>query len=129
MITNDTFAALRALIGRGEVVVSEHGYDELANDGLSAREIVEGFAEAIVIEDYPEYPKGPCILTLQTDREGQPIHVVWGYRRAECRRPWLSPRIGPTPPSGRKASRREENEKETILQARAGRRLRGRSRA
>jgi hypothetical protein len=43
MTGNDTFAALRALIGRGEVVVSEHGYDELANDGLFAREIVEGF--------------------------------------------------------------------------------------
>ena len=42
MITNYNIAALRALIGRGEVVVSEHGYDELANDGLFAREIVGG---------------------------------------------------------------------------------------
>ena len=75
---NETFAAIRDLIGHGEVVVSEHGYDELANDGLFVREIVEGFAEAIVIEDYPEYSKGPCILTLQADREGRPIHVVWG---------------------------------------------------
>ena len=75
---NETFATIGNLIRRGEVVVSEHGYDELANDGLSAREIVQGFAQAIVIEDYPEYPKGPCVLTLQSDREGQPIHVVWG---------------------------------------------------
>ncbi len=43
MISNGTFAALRTLIGRGEVVVSEHGYDELANDGLFARETVEEF--------------------------------------------------------------------------------------
>jgi hypothetical protein len=54
--------------------VSEHGYDELANDGLSAREVVQGFGEAVVIEDYPDYPKGPCILTLQPDREGRQIH-------------------------------------------------------
>ena len=75
---NETLVAIGDLIRRGEVVVSEHGYDELANDGLSAREIVHGFAEAIVIEDYPEYPKGPCILALQSDCEGRPIHVVWG---------------------------------------------------
>ena len=63
---NQTLAAIQDLIARREVVVSEHGYDELANDGLSAREIVEGFVEASVIEDYPNYPKAPCILTLQS---------------------------------------------------------------
>ena len=80
---NETLAAIRDLIERGKVVVSEHGYDELANDGLSAREIVKGFAEAIVIEDYPKYPKGACILTLQSDREGRPIHVVWGIPKGK----------------------------------------------
>ncbi len=75
--------AIRDLIARGEVVVSEHGYDELANDSLFAREIVEGFAEAIVVEDYPRYAKGPCILTLQSDREGRPIHVVWGIPKGK----------------------------------------------
>jgi hypothetical protein len=75
---SETFALIRELVERREVVVSEHGYDELANDGLFVREIVEGFAGAFVVEDYPEYPKGPCILTLQSDREGRPIHVVWG---------------------------------------------------
>ena len=39
---------------------------------------MEVFAEAIVIEDYPEYSKGQCILALQADREVRPIHVVWG---------------------------------------------------
>ncbi len=75
---SETFAAIKDLIERGEVVVSEHGYDELANDGLYVKEIVQGVPEAIVVEDYPEYPKGPCVLTLQSDREGRPIHVVWG---------------------------------------------------
>ncbi|MGD0228815.1 MAG: DUF4258 domain-containing protein [Syntrophorhabdales bacterium] len=57
------------------VSASEHGDDELANDGLFAGEIVEGFAAAVVVEDYPKYP---CILTLQSDREWRSIHVVWG---------------------------------------------------
>lgn len=51
MIVSETFAVLQASIGRGKVVVSEHGYDQLANDGLFAKEVVEGFTEAIVIED------------------------------------------------------------------------------
>jgi hypothetical protein len=66
------------LAARGEFRISEHGYDELAEDGLTAREIVAGVADAILVEDYPEYGKGPCVLLLQRDKAGKPIHVVWG---------------------------------------------------
>jgi hypothetical protein len=61
-----------------KVRVSEHGYDELAEDGLSAKEVIAGVSEAILIEDYPEFAKGPCALFLQADSSGAPVHVVWG---------------------------------------------------
>jgi hypothetical protein len=69
------------LVESGEVLVSEHGYDEMADDAIVAREVIGGVSAAVVLEDYPEYPKGPCALVLQRDRSGAPIHVVWGVPR------------------------------------------------
>lgn len=69
---------IRALISAGEVRISDHGYDELTDDQLTAREVVAGVQEAVVVEAYPNYPKGPCVLLLQKDRAGEPVHVVWG---------------------------------------------------
>lgn len=58
--------------------VSLHGYEELVADGLTARDIIDGLDDAIVIEDYPTYRKGPCVLALEYDKAGRPVHVVWG---------------------------------------------------
>jgi len=69
---------LRRLVSQGKVRVSEHGYDELADDGLSAREAIAGLAAGIVIVEYPDFAKGPCALFLQEDAKGSPVHVVWG---------------------------------------------------
>ena len=33
---------VRKLIEKGDVRISEHGYDELAEDSLTVREIIEG---------------------------------------------------------------------------------------
>ena len=73
-----TLEQIRALVARAEVRVSLHGYEELAADDIAVRDIIDGLDTAVVIEDYPSYPKGPCVLVLEHDRAGQPIHVVWG---------------------------------------------------
>ena len=73
-----TLENIKALICKFEVRITDHGYDELSSDNLLAREVVEGASEAVIVEDYPDYPKGSCVLVLQMDREEQPIHVVWG---------------------------------------------------
>ncbi len=76
-----TFRAIQELVRRREVRISNHGYDELAADGILATDVIAGVEDAKVIEDYPDYPKGPCVLVLQKDSEDQFLHVVWGIPR------------------------------------------------
>jgi hypothetical protein len=80
---SETFQRVRELVARGEIQISAHGYDELAQDGILVNDIVRGLNDASIIEDYPDYPKGPCVLVLGRDGEGQPIHVVWGIPRSK----------------------------------------------
>ena len=73
-----TLEAIQRLVAAGEVRISEHGYDELANDGILVRDILEGVSSARVVEDYPTFGKGPAVLVLESDAQGKPVHVVWG---------------------------------------------------
>jgi len=80
---SQTLEQVVALAGRGEIKISDHGYDELAEDGIFVRDIVGSLPDAELIEDYPDFPKGPCLLVLQRDRDGKPVHVVWGIPKGE----------------------------------------------
>jgi hypothetical protein len=73
-----TLERIRDLVTRREVQISDHGYDELADDDLFVDDLLGGLAAAVVVEDYPGYHKGPCVLVLQRDGQGLPVHVVWG---------------------------------------------------
>ena len=80
-----TLQRILALVARQDVRVSDHGYDELAADGILVREVLAGVGAGQVVEEYPDYPKGPCVLVLQRDEAGKPIHVLWGIPRGEAR--------------------------------------------
>src|SRR3954451_7821011 len=75
---SQTLEKIRQSVGQKQVQISAHGYDELANDELTIQEILAGISDALILEDYPDYHKGPCVLVLQKGNQGKPIHVVWG---------------------------------------------------
>lgn len=76
-----TWEKILDLVARGEIFISEHGHDDLSADEIRVRDIVGGVPGAEVLEDYPAYPKGPCVLALERDRDGRPLHAVWGIPR------------------------------------------------
>jgi uncharacterized protein DUF4258 len=83
----ETIGRVQALVAAGNSILSEHAYDRLGANGITAEEIEAGAATAIEVEDYPDFHKGPSVLVLQQDSSGQPVHVVWGIRKGS---------VGPT---------------------------------
>ncbi len=73
------------LIADGDIRVSEHGYDALTDDGRTMDELLAGAGNAVVVEEYPDYPKGPAVLVLQRGADGGAIHAVWGVPRGYTR--------------------------------------------
>jgi len=74
---------IKGLIVEGHVLVSSHGYDELADDNIFVKDILKGMDNAVTVEYYPDYVKGPCILILIKDIQNNPVHVVWGISQGE----------------------------------------------
>lgn len=76
---SNTFDRIRELVADRHIRISDHGYyDETADENIFIRDILTGVSDARVVEDYPTYHKGACVLVLQQDEQGKPIHVVWG---------------------------------------------------
>ena len=78
---SDTLDKVRNLASQRKVAVAQHSLFRIGQRGISIREVVAGVAAGEVIEDYPDYHKGPTVLVLQNDGAGRRLHVVWGIAK------------------------------------------------
>jgi hypothetical protein len=78
---SETLKLIVKLVGLGEVRISDHAYDELTADDIFARDVIAGVSQAVVVEDYPQHGRGPCVLVRQLDRDAKAIHALWGIPR------------------------------------------------
>src|SRR5438477_11874677 len=78
-----TLDTIRRLITADRWRFSAHAVRELSADGIVMEPLVTGITAAIVVEDYPDYHKGPCVLVLQRDEFGSPIHLLWGVAKGQ----------------------------------------------
>ena len=75
---SDTLDQIKNLIRKEKVLISSHGYEELADDKIFVRDLIDTIKDSFLVEDYPDFGKGPCVLVLQKDRDKKPVHAVWG---------------------------------------------------
>ena len=78
------FKQIKTLIKAGKIKISSHGYDELAADNIFVRDIISSIENAEVLENYLEFPKGPCVLLLQVDKNDSVIHTLWGIPKGHA---------------------------------------------
>jgi hypothetical protein len=50
VLTSNTFTKVKNLIEKSDVLISSHGYDELAEDGILVKVIILSIDSAIVLE-------------------------------------------------------------------------------
>jgi len=74
-------ACIERLVREGNYWLSAHGLEELLADDILLVDVLASLASAEVVEDYPDHPRGPCVLVLQHDAAGAPLHVVWGIAK------------------------------------------------
>ncbi|WP_072386065.1 DUF4258 domain-containing protein [Hyphomicrobium sp. CS1BSMeth3] len=75
---SETLTRVREHVRAGSVRVSQHAIEELFDDGISLEAVVDGVESALVVEDYPQHARGPCVLCLQRVEADRPVHVLWG---------------------------------------------------
>jgi hypothetical protein len=89
--------SIQALVGSGAYRITAHGHKEMVDDRIGIEVAVIGIVDAIVVEEYPNYHAGPSVLVLQRDRDGRPIHVLWGMPKNGDRRAYLVTAYRPDP--------------------------------
>ena len=79
-----TFDRARALVRQNDWRASDHAIVRMAEQGILGSALADRIDDGVVVEDYPSYHAGPCVLVLHYDEIG-PVHAVWGIEKGTDR--------------------------------------------
>ena len=75
--------AIVELVESDKFKISDHGLDALLDDDLGRRDVVDSISNSEILENYPDFGKGPAILLFQIAADGRIVHCVWGLPKGE----------------------------------------------
>ena len=61
---------------RDELRLTVHAHQEMAEENISYDSVCEAMMNSTVIENYPEYQRGPCCLLCGQTESGRYLHIV-----------------------------------------------------
>ena len=79
---SETFEQVRRLIERGEVRISDHGYDQLAADGLFVRDILASVGRRRQRRGVSRLPEGPLLVIAAEGSRGESIRGFGVFQKA-----------------------------------------------
>lgn len=93
---SETFQKIKMLVGNEDVRISDHGYRQIQDRAFVFEHLLASVAKAELVEDYPDFHKGPSVLML-TIIDGEEVHMVWGIPKGQDRPTWLVTAYRPDP--------------------------------
>ncbi len=80
-----TLSKIQRLVESGDTLVTDHAFTSLSDDGLAVVDITRLMDQAVVVEDYEDYHKGPAVLLLTYDGKFGAVHSLWGIPAGKTR--------------------------------------------
>lgn len=74
---------IKKAIENKDVLVTLFGLEKLAAENISIREILESIECSEIVEEYKNHERGHCVLLMQFEPDGEPIHVFWSLPKNE----------------------------------------------
>lgn len=72
---------IRDRVATDEYLFTLHADEERRNEGLEISDIETVLKAGVILEDYPDDPRGPSCL-VYGESQGIPVHVVCGRNRS-----------------------------------------------
>src|SRR5438552_3926873 len=67
---------IKSLASSDNYRVSQHAHQEMVEESVRLDDVLAGLSAGIILENYPEYRRGPCCLVYGIDPSGRPLHIV-----------------------------------------------------